>query len=377
MFLRCLNGVAALALLCTSAAPALADIRAFNAAVQAGDYRNAAAEAEVTWPTLDRTAPDTAAIAREFAWISMLAGDPSAALVYTRFLVEQGASLPTPDPSPAISRVLHDWASLAAASSVTSRARLMDSLRVRATVTGRDLISARAAQALAVEAWSAGDWPQTEAAAMLSVRFFDDLGAAQSPARFHARRLQTLANFMRTTAPEAYDSLYDLASELHELIATGQDVAVRARLATEYHESVAWADAIYGALSAGRRTLPPRRFSTAAGRPSMAELLFPAPGDATLPRCRLTLARGAENPGFPFVQRFRNFSGEVIVALDVQPGGGFSNARILAAAPAPDFAEATLDVVRSWRWRIDGAVQPPACRMPQVHIMAFEFALGR
>ena len=372
-----LRTITALAVLAGMAAPAHADIRAFNAAVQSGDYRTAAAEAETTWQTLDRTGADTAAIAREFAWVSMLAGDPSSALVYTRFLVEQGPSLPTPDPTPAISRVLNDWASLAAASSVTSRARLMDSLRVRATVTGRDLISARAAQALAAEAWSANDWPQTEAAAIMAVRFFDDLGARQSPARYHARRLQAVSNFMRTKSVDAYATLYDMAGELHDLIAVSADAAARDRLATEYHEAVAWGDAVYGAISSSRRPPPARRFSTSAVHPTVEELLYRAPGDAAVPRCRLTLARGAENPGFPFVSRFKDFSGEVIVALDVQPNGGFSNARVLAAAPAPDFAEATLDVVRSWRWRIDGAVQPPTCRMPQVQIMTFEFALGR
>jgi hypothetical protein len=367
----------ALALLASTAGPAHADIRAFNAAVQSGDYLTAAAEADATWRTFDHTSTDAAAIAREFAWVAMLAGDPSAAMVYTRFLLEQGPTLPAPDPSPAISRVLHDWASLAAASSVTARARLMDSLRVRAAVYGRDLISARAAQALYMEAWSAGDWAQTESAAMLAVRFFDDLAAAQSPARYRARRMQAQSNFMRTKSPDAYANLYDMAGELHDLIAASGDAATRERLGAEYHETVAWADAIYGALSAGRRQLPARRFSTSAVHPSMADLLYPAPGDAALPRCRLTLARGAETPGFPFVQRFKEFSGEVIVALDVQPNGGFSNARVLAAAPAPDFAKSTLDVVRSWRWRIDGGVQPPGCRMPRVHLMTFEFALGR
>ena len=377
MLNHCFRTLPALAVLVGMMAPAHADIRAFNAAVQSGDYRTAATEADTTWQTLDRTSADTAAIAREFAWVSMLAGDPSSALVYARFLVEQGPTLSTPDPTPAISRVLHDWASLATASSVTSRSRLMDSLRVRATIAGRDLISARAAQALAAEAWSASDWPQTESAAMLAVRFFDDLGAAQSPARYHARRLQALSNFMRTKAPEAYTTLYDMAGELHDLIAASPDAATRERLGTEYHEAVAWADAIYGAITAGRRPPPARRFATSAIHPSIAELLYPAPGDAALPRCRLTLARNAATPGFPIVSRFKDFDGEVIVALDVQPNGGFSNARILAAAPAPDFAEATLDVVRSWRWRIDGATQPPACRMPQVHLMTFEFALGR
>src|SRR5689334_5231783 len=101
----------------TTPALAAADIKSFNAAVQSGDYRAAVAAANSAWPTVDRASPDAAAIAREFGWIAMLAEQPANALIYARFLVEQGPQLAHPDGSPAVSRVLFDWASFAAAPS--------------------------------------------------------------------------------------------------------------------------------------------------------------------------------------------------------------------------------------------------------------------
>ena len=63
------------------AATAHADIRSFNAAVQAGDYRGATVVAGQTWPTVDRASPSAALVAREFAWIAMLSGEPASALL--------------------------------------------------------------------------------------------------------------------------------------------------------------------------------------------------------------------------------------------------------------------------------------------------------
>lgn len=355
-----------------------ADIRSFNASVQAGDFRAAAADAQATWPAIDRAAPDVAQIAREFAWVSMLADDPSAALVYARFLVEQGARLPNPDPSPAVSRVLFDWASLRSASSANSRSRLYGSLRSRANLPGRDLISVRAAQALQVEAWNAGDWTQAEGSSLLALRFLDDIGAGETVARYEARRRAATANFMRTKSPDAYNSLYDMAGQVHDQLAQTPPGTERDQLAAEYFAAAAWADAAYPAMSASdRRNTPDRRQSFGAGQIPVAELVYPAPGEATLPRCRISLARSAKTPGFPFVARFRDLAGVVTYALEVRPDGSFANPRLLAAAPHPDFVRATEDVMSSWTWRLEAGSQPGGCRMPLVHVLTLEFALGR
>ena len=60
--------IAAFALALLAAAPATADIKAFNAKVLARDYKGAAAEAAATWPTLDKSCKDIAIIANEFGF---------------------------------------------------------------------------------------------------------------------------------------------------------------------------------------------------------------------------------------------------------------------------------------------------------------------
>lgn len=370
--------IASAAMFVCMAGPARADMQAFNAAMQTGDYRAALAEAAATWSSVDRAGPQAALVAREFAWVAMLADDPSSALIYARFLVEQGASLPYPDPNPAVSRVLFDWASLRSASSSNSRSRLYGALRARANLPGRDLISVRAAQTLQAEAWNAGDWSQAEGSSLLALRFLDDIGAGETAARYEARRQAAAANFMRTKSPDAYNALYDMVEQLHDQLAGMAAGAERDRLAAEYFQAAAWADASYSAMSGSdRRQTPDRRQSAFAGRAPIADLLYPAAGDASLPRCRITLARNSKTPGFPFVSRFRDFGGVVTYALGVRPDGAFDTPELLASAPHPDFVRATEDVMGSWRWQVEGDGSPSACRMPDTHILTFEFTLGR
>lgn len=369
------------ALVCLSApafADAQADMQAFNSAVEAGDYRGASLVAAETWPSVDRASPDAVAIAREFGWIAMLADEPSTALGYARFLVEQGQALAHPDATPAVSRVLFDWASLALAASPQTRTRLMASLNTRAAVVGRDLISARAAQVLHTEAWKAGDWAQAAQAAELAIRFLDEVGAAQSPARFEMRRGMATAAFMRAKSGDAYNAVYDVVEELHDLIAATPEGSIRDRLASEYFAAAAWGDAMYSALGErGQRNVPDRRATAGTNRKAIGELIYPAPGDPALPRCRIALARNFKQPGFPYQAKFKDFGGVVVYALNVEPDGVFSEPRLLVSAPHEGVAEAVEDVINTWRWRIDGGAQPPGCRLPETHILTFEFALGR
>lgn len=370
----------ALALVASAMAPvsAQSDMQAFNSAVEAGDYRGASLVAAETWPAVDRTSPNAAAIAREFGWIAMLADEPSTALGYARFLVEQGRTLAHPDSTPAVSRVLFDWASLATVANPQARTRLMGSLNARAALAGRDLISARAAQVLHTEAWKAGDWAQASQAAELAIRFLDEVGAGQSPARFEMRRGMAAAAFMRAKSGEAYNAVYDVVEELHGLIAATPEGSIRDRLAGEYFAAAAWGDAMYSALGErGQRNVPDRRNTAGANRKPIAEVIYPAPGDVNIPRCRIALARNFKQPGFPYQARFKDFGGVVMYALTVEANGVFSEPRLLVSAPHEGVAEAVEDVISTWRWRIEGGAQPPGCRLPETHILTFEFALGR
>ena len=361
------------ALLAVIVGPASADIRAFNTAVQKGDYVAAVAAANETWPAISRANPDAASVAREFGWIAMLAGQPTTALTYAKFLVEQGASLARPDSSPVVSRILHDWASLASAPSQPSRTRLLASLQQRAAAPGQDLISVRAAHALYAQAWAAGDWAQAYDSALLAIRFLDEVGASQSPVRFELRRGVAASSYMRVKSPEAYNAIYDVAAVLAEQIAAEPPGAIRDRYAAEYFAAIAWGDIMYSALDATRQKATPNRSSNIK---SIADILYSAPGDTSAPRCRILLDRKFDSPGFPFDARFRDLGGEVIYAMKVEPNGVLSSPRVLASAPHPGFAERLGDAVKSWRWRIEGYA-PPSCRMPEAHIFTVEFGLGK
>lgn len=364
--------LACAALIAAAVVPASADIRSFNAAVQSGDYRAAVLAANETWPALDHAGPDAVSVAREFGWVAMLAGQPNVALVYAKFLVEQGAALAKPDAAPAVSRVLHDWASLSVTPTQQARLQLFISLQQRGAAPGRDLISARAAHALHAQAIAAGDWVQAYDSALLAIRFLDELGARSPPSRYELRRGVAISSYMRVKSPEAYNALYDVAAELADQVVATPPSPGRDRLASEYFTSVAWGDVMYGALPAAiRKATPDRRTSIR----QLAEVLYPAPGDAALPRCRISLTREFKNPGFTFEPRFRDLGGEVIYALDVNADGTFSNARPLVSAPHSGFANAMAGLIPGWRWRVDPG--QPACRTPTTHILTFEFALGR
>lgn len=211
---------------------------------------------------------------------------------------------------------------------------------------------------------------------MYAIRFLDDLEVGSMAARFEAQRGAATARFIRTKSIEAYNALYDIACEVHDPIAAASDGAGRARLATEYYAATSWADAICGGLGSRQPELADRRASISTGRAPMNELLYPVPGDASLPRCRIALAR-TDSPGFPVLLKFKELAGSVTYAAEVEQNGMLQNPRLLAWVPHADFVRATESVQSPWRWRIEGTLQPPACRLPKVHIMTTEYGLGR
>jgi hypothetical protein len=319
------------ALLAVIVGPASADIRAFNTAVQKGDYVAAVAAANETWPAISRANPDAASVAREFGWIAMLAGQPTTALTYAKFLVEQGASLARPDSSPVVSRILHDWASLASAPSQPSRTRLLASLQQRAAAPGQDLISVRAAHALYAQAWAAGDWAQAYDSALLAIRFLDEVGASQSPVRFELRRGVAASSYMRVKSPEAYNAIYDVAA-VNLLSRSPRRRMAPSVNATLPSTSLRWR----GATSCMMRWVRVRKTHPIAAAPSGKSIadhalsrarryIRPCPAAASCSRAT------SRTPASPSSARFKNLGGEVIYALNVEAMASCS--RILACWP--------------------------------------------
>jgi hypothetical protein len=349
------TGKAGLALACMAGlmllvAPASADIRTFNQAVRASDYRAASIAAADTWPELDKSAPEIAIVAREFAWVSMLAGQPAAAEVYSRFLVDQGAGLPKPDPTPAVSRVLFEWSGLSKTSAADARGRLLLALQQRAQMQGRDLISVRAAQLLFSKAWDAGDWVTAGKASDLALDVMMQIGPEYDSERFWMRRGRIASSFMKTQSVESYNAIYDLAEELYGAIVDAKDPRVRERIAGEYFTAVAWGDVMYAALRGDKKGIVDRSLTVNRGRPALNELLYPAPGDQAAARCRVTLAQSTRKPDFPNPQIAYGLNGIAIYAVTLSADGRYQKAQLLGSAPHVQFATALDKVLPTWRW---------------------------
>ncbi|HEX5005926.1 MAG TPA: hypothetical protein VFV70_02370, partial [Hyphomonadaceae bacterium] len=331
------------------AAPASADIREFNSAVNARDYRMASIAAAETWPQLDKSAPDIAIIAREFSWVAMLAGQPAAAQVYARFLTEQGRSLPKPDPTPAVSRVLFEWSALAKTPTAENRARLLTALQQRAASPGKDLISVRAAQLLFSKSWDAGEWATAGKASDMALNLMRQLGREYDLERYDLRRGRIAADFMRTRLPQTYNQMYDLAEEIYGVAASIGSPSDQ--LATEFFTTTAWGDVIFEAVRG--RGLTNRSATVTRGRMSANDLFFPAPGQASMPRCRITVASTSRQPGFPNPQAAYGLNGVAVYAVTLAPGGRYSDAKILGSAPNNEFSDAMDKVLPYWRWELD------------------------
>jgi hypothetical protein len=351
------------------AAPASADIREFNAAVNARDYRMASIVAAETWPQLDKSSPEIAVIAREFSWVAMLAGQPAAAQVYARFLMEQGRALPKPDATPAVSRVLFEWSALAKTPTAENRARLLTALQQRVASPGKDLISVRAAQLLFRKSWGACVWATAGKASELALNLMQQIGREYDLERYDLRRGRIAADFMRTRLPQTYNQMYDLAEEIYGVassIGSPSD-----QLATEFFTTTAWGDVIFEAVRG--RGLTNRSGTVTRGRISANDLFFPAPGEASRPRCRVTVASSSRQPEFPNQQAAYGLPGVAVYAVTLAPGGRYAEAKLLGSAPHAQFAGAMDKVLPYWRWELDSRTPAGACRMPTAQTLTIQF----
>jgi hypothetical protein len=351
------------------AGTAFADIREFNAAVTARDYRMASIVAAETWPQLDKSSPQIAVIAREFSWVAMLAGQPAAAQVYARFLMEQGRSLPKPDATPAVSRVLFEWSGLAKTPTAENRARLLTALQQRAATPGKDLISVRAAQLLFRKSWEAGEWGTAGKASELALNLMQQIGREYDLERYDLRRGRIAADFMRTKLPQTYNQMYDLAEEIYGVAAAIGSPSEQ--LATEFFTTTAWGDVIFESVRG--RGLTNRSATVTRGRISANDLFFPAPGEASRPRCRVTVASSARQPEFPNRQAAYGLPGVAVYAVTLAPGGRYTEAKLLGAAPHGQFAGAMDKVLPYWRWELDPRTPAGSCRMPTAQTLTIQF----
>jgi TonB family protein len=321
------------------AGSAFADIAAFNAAVKAGDYKTAAAEAKAIWPTWDKTDRDTAVLAREFGFASYVSGNYADAKIYGQFLKEQGATLPVPDDQPATSRVLLAAANFRLKSDGGTRNDLLEALKGREAAAGIDNVSVLAAEALYKSDWSSGDWPGANETAGIAWRLLGRAGPALSHRALDARAIFASAGFLGGPDKDDYDNIVDAHDAVVAEINTAMDPRKRLAFAPLKYLLEAWSLSVQAYFRAGQQTgsnIPIR-----VKERELAEVegaMFPE-SVMTGDQCAKPIVEWPKIQ-YPAAAEYGGMVGTVIIKIDTNASGRVTDFETLAAVPARHFANA-------------------------------------
>ncbi|MEP7211266.1 MAG: hypothetical protein ABI740_10550 [Alphaproteobacteria bacterium] len=362
-------------LACLAVAPAFADIKAYNDAVRAGDYKTAAAEAKGVWTTFDKSSPDAAAVAREFGFSSYLAGDYAAAHDYGQFLKDKGPTLPTPDDQPVVSAVL-----LAAADyrldPKSARDELSDALVARAMMPGRDNISVLAAEALYNGDWNSAAWSKSIKSADLAAGLIERAGPALRPRFYRARISGAAAEFLASPTPRDWQLMADIHDAIIDDINATADPAARDALARQLYSATTWLTALHTFVHSNAHQTG-SHISVEVKERKLKELTAPLFPDVADPRpvCKGRATLG--NFNYPSAAEFRGLPGAVLLKLDFDDAGKVSHAEVLGSVPSDIFANALVKASPGFRWVPDERQNLKACRLRRNNYMlSVEFLIG-
>lgn len=358
----------------TFAASASADIAAFNAAVKAGDYKTAAAEAKVIWSTWDKADQDTAVLAREFGFASYVSGDFAGAQMFGQFLKDNGATLAKPDDQPATSRVLLSAASFRLKSDDSTRKDLLESLKVREAAPGLDTTSLLASEALYKSDWAAGRFGAASESGMLAYRIISRGNEVLAPRALEARSTAAAAGFLGGRDQQDYGQMMDAHDAIIVAIDAAKDPKRRQSLVNLSFNMEAWGNATYQFFDSAEQigsSIPMKIKRRDFTRPQYT--YFPdEPGPTADSYCNLDINERAIN--YPQSSAFSGIVGSVIVKMDIDAEGRISNVESLASVPARQFSEAVEDAAPRLKATRSGGA--PGCSVAREnYIMTFVFRI--
>lgn len=321
-----------------AAGAALADIKGFNAAVKAGDYRTAAAEAKTAWPVWDKSDPDTAIVAREFGFASYVAGDFAAAREYGVFLRDNGKTLSTPDDQPASSAVLLAAADFRLGASDATRGALLDALKAREGKPGIDNLSVLAVEALYKYDWSKGEWAKANESAGVAWRLLDRAGVQLALRALDARATYATSGFFSGPDKQDYDNVVDAHDAVIDAMNNETNPQKRMAFASLKYQLEAWALSMIRYFHSSQQTgtnIPVRVKERSLKAADFA--IYPGSG-LTGDQC--TSVRGDfDHLQYPQAAMYMNMVGTVIMKIDLDSSGRVIKGEVLAAAPAGRFTE--------------------------------------
>jgi hypothetical protein len=360
------GGLAAFVLAAIAAMPAFADIKAFNAAVRAGDYKTAAAEAKSTWATFDKSSPDAAIVAREFGFASLVAGDNEQARQFAAFLMDKGPALSQPDDQPMTSAVLFRVADFKIRKGDRERAALRDALTARAGAPGVDMTSALAWEVLYIADWNSADWPNSIADADAAAAFLareNGLLVYQRKAEVHSAASTFVGSRGRIT--QGRNDLYDRIADVHDRIVRDIDAAggqaSRSQLWPLKWKAEAWAIAVESFINSSYEQVGSNISTRLQPRPLSSPRFGQLPEEASsLPGC----SGSFEGPKLFYPQsKSHEGVGALIARLETGADGKVVDVEVLAAIPDESFVSNMIKTMKAWTFKPAAGTAPGSCRL--------------
>jgi hypothetical protein len=359
---------AALATVLILATPSFADMKSFNAAVKAGDYKTAAAEAKTVWASWDKTRDDTATVAREFGFAAYVAGDYAAARDFGQFLKDSGAGLAKPDDQPATSAVLLAAANYRLAANDATRQALVAALKAREAAPGLDNVSVLASESLYRADWANTAWDKAVESAGLAMRLLGRGGAQLAHRAMEARATAAAAGFLFGRDRNDYEQLADAHDAIIDAIDAATDPNKRAALVPLKFQTEAWTLAVHSFFDSSEKIGSNIRKDLKWRELKVAKAPLLEADDSTWPRCTKVDVGRLQYPGSAM---FSGLSGAVIMSLSFNGRGELSEWRVLGAVPERHFAEAIEKAAPNFRLSRDNK-DPVGCRL-EVKNLVFRF----
>jgi TonB family protein len=334
------------------AAPAGADITAFNNAVSAGDYKTAAAAAKATWPTLDKSRPDIGLIAREFGFAALAAEDNQAAIDFAAFAAASAGETAEALDVRQGGRVIQRTAELKARPGIGAHKALADAMAAVPIAHGLDPIMGRGVGALVGYDLHAGTWRDLQKDAEMGEQLADASPSAKLPAGLAALRnyqlIEHIGAFLEHDRQDAvlvkFTALLDTLADDINAAPTEADAS---RFAPIYWQARAWTEAISVHFD---KSLAPISEAEKAPRYETERISHLLGVEAPEEACRPVLEM-SPLPVYPPFAIYRRLVGDVVVKVDVDAAGATSNARLLASTPDPAFGEAVMKAIGHLRFK--------------------------
>jgi hypothetical protein len=369
-FVRAVAGACVAALI---ALPASADIKSFNAAVGAGDFKKAAAEAAATWPTLDKSRTDIALIAREFGFVAYLAKDYAAAKTYAEFAAGQKVEGAEAAEAQTLANVLLRAAEFRLSPSEAARDALYGALEARAGLPSFDNISFAATEAVVGYDLEKGRWRDAIASADLSAKLAGAAGRGYLLERRRYELYGAVANYRVNDTRASYQKFVDLSHAMtEELLAAPSDAAAE-RMLPLYWDIHSWRGAVYSHLKSRGRSIPDDDYRKGEQPPERLKKLTDSHDDDEA--CQRVFDWRAK-PDYPKSALYEGFVGAVILRVDIGEDGKASNPVVLAAMPEKHFSDAVLKHVGQMKWVPGKVWDKSKCSLAEKgHVITFYFQL--